>query len=147
MQNRFFSEDTLQVLLHPERWKVVSSAFPPEVEPIEHAHHRQWMQRNTHDHSHQELMLMLHGRGVTLDMLARISGYSKFHFLRLFQRCTGQTVHTYIDHCRRQRVEAMLQQGCAKKEIAAALGFSCPAAFSRWLKVSSRYLKTIRNGL
>jgi len=276
VQNRFFSEEVLQVLLHPERWKIVSSAFSPEATPVDHFRHQHWMRAHTHDHQHQELMLMLRGqgvygfmgqpypclpgtlfifgvnephdlgcppwparmdllwmavlpgelvarvtsftdgvvedwrfgslrlspdeipgqhalafstgdppalarmrlvsavsllvsaivqrgfgaemsedaepqqqrmvhtvqrylretagRGVTLDTLARISGYSKFHFLRLFHQHTGETVHQYIDRCRRQRVEAMLDQGCAKKEIAAALGFSCPSAFSRWLK-------------
>lgn len=74
------------------------------------------------------------GCGVTLDTLARISGYSKYHFLRLFQRYTGQTVHEYIDACRRERAETMRLRGCQQKEIAQALGFSCPSAYSRWAK-------------
>ncbi len=83
-------------------------------------------------HTVQRYIRETAGRGVTLDMLARISGYSKFHFLRLFRRCTGQTVHRYIDNCRLRRAREMLRHGRAKKEIAHALGFSCPAAFSRW---------------
>ncbi len=78
------------------------------------------------------------GHGECLDSLARISGYSKFHFLRLFEQHTGQTVHRYLDDCRLQRVRTMLERGCSKKEISAALGFSCQSAFSRWLKKWNR---------
>ncbi|HYF51358.1 MAG TPA: AraC family transcriptional regulator [Planctomycetota bacterium] len=72
------------------------------------------------------------GAGVSLDQLARISGFSKFHFLRLFKRHTGQTVHAYINTRRRQVVNDLRRQAVSHKEISARLGFSCPAAFSRW---------------
>lgn len=72
------------------------------------------------------------GKGANLDHLARLAGYSKFHFLRIFKQHTGQSVHAYIDACRVRSVTAMLHAGYSKKAIAAALGFSCPAAFSRW---------------
>lgn len=74
------------------------------------------------------------GNGVSLESLARISGYSKFHFLRLFREHTGQTVHEYIDYCRLQRVRKLLESGYSKKAVSAALGFSCQSAFSRWYK-------------
>lgn len=77
------------------------------------------------------------GRGSTLETLARISGYSKFHFLRLFKQHTGMSVHEYIDTCRHRRVRQMEAEGRYKKEIAAELGFSCLAAYSRWAKTSS----------
>ena len=72
------------------------------------------------------------GRDMKLDSLARIAGYSKFHFLRLFRRHTGQNVLDYINLCRAERVRSMLAEARSHKEIGAALGFSCPAAFSRW---------------
>jgi len=74
------------------------------------------------------------GKGINLDQLARISGYSKFHFLRLFQRFTGCSVHQYIDRCRLQRVEELEANGGSKTEIAETLGFSCQPAFSRWYR-------------
>ncbi|MBA3710366.1 MAG: helix-turn-helix transcriptional regulator [Planctomycetes bacterium] len=74
------------------------------------------------------------GNGVTLAHLARIAGFSKFHFLRLFKRHTGMTVHRYVDECRLQSVAQMRADGRSDKEIGARLGFSCPAAFSRWRK-------------
>ncbi len=67
-----------------------------------------------------------------LDALARVSGYSKFHFARMFKACTGQTVHGYVDGCRRTQAEALLRQGLRCKEVAVAIGFASPAAFSNW---------------
>ncbi len=78
------------------------------------------------------------GNGATLDGLARITGYSKFHFLRLFKHHTGQSVHDFIDGCRVQRVLELLRQGCSQKEIAYVLGFSGASAFSRWYKAQGR---------
>jgi len=74
------------------------------------------------------------GNGVTLDSLAQLTGYSKFHFLRLFKQYTGLSIHAYIDQCRFQRVSEMQLAGHSQKEIAFALGFSCPAAFAHWLR-------------
>jgi AraC-like DNA-binding protein len=76
------------------------------------------------------------GRGLKLDNLAQIAGYSKFHFLRLFQQHTGQSVHSYIDECRRQTVRNLEREGRMKKQIAEVLGFSCLAAYSRWYKTA-----------
>ena len=72
--------------------------------------------------------------GCNLDSLAHVSGYSKFHFARLFKECSGQTVHDFMDDCRIRRVGEMARLGSLRKEMAAALGFSCPAAFSNWLR-------------
>jgi AraC-like DNA-binding protein len=74
------------------------------------------------------------GKGLTLDSLARIAGYSKYHFLRVFSKHTGQSVHDYINVCRLQRAKDLQKRGMIKKEIAEELGFSCLAAFSRWYK-------------
>ncbi|MBA2479933.1 MAG: helix-turn-helix transcriptional regulator, partial [Planctomycetes bacterium] len=74
------------------------------------------------------------GNGVTLDQLARIAGFSKFHFLRVFKKHTGTTVHAYVNECRLQRVAELRAAGLTQKDIGARLGFSCPAAFSRWFK-------------
>jgi AraC-like DNA-binding protein len=67
-----------------------------------------------------------------LETLARLAGYSKYHFTRLFRECSGQTVHAYLDGCRRRRAASLLRQGARGKEIAAALGFASAAAFYNW---------------
>jgi AraC-like DNA-binding protein len=74
------------------------------------------------------------GSGLSIDRLAKIAGYSKFHFLRLFKSVTGNTVHDYINMARLNKIHEMEAHGAQQKEIAAALGFSCPSAFSHWRK-------------
>lgn len=74
------------------------------------------------------------GAIVSVDDLAEITGYSKFHFLRLFKRRTGMTVGDYMNKCRIDACRRMLEQGMMKKEIAEKLGFSCQSAFSHWYR-------------
>ncbi len=74
------------------------------------------------------------GRGLTVDKLARIAGYSKFHFLRFFKKHTGQKVHDCINAARIVKIKDMLKRGCLQKEISEELGFSCPSAFSNWYR-------------
>lgn len=75
------------------------------------------------------------GRGVTLDGLARFSGYSKYHLLRLFQRHMGLTIHQYVDQCRLRRVRELRTEGATDARIGRELGFSSAPSFSRWLKL------------
>ena len=74
------------------------------------------------------------GRDATLDNLSRIAGLSKYHFLRLFKKATGQSVHSFVNTARINRYHELLKARVAKKQIADQFGFSCPAAFSRWLR-------------
>jgi AraC-like DNA-binding protein len=74
------------------------------------------------------------GKGLTLDNLSRIAGYSKYHFLRIFKKLTNQSVHEYINECRLQKAAELRKKGYRKKQIADELGFSCLAAYSRWYK-------------
>jgi AraC-like DNA-binding protein len=79
-------------------------------------------------------ILSTSGRNLTVDKLARIAGYSKFHFLRLFRQYTGESIHKYINTVRISKVRSMLKNGRSKKEIAEKLGFSCASSFSHWLR-------------
>jgi len=72
------------------------------------------------------------GRDDDLGSLARLAGYSKYHFARLFKRETGMTVLEYIDTCRLTRAREMVTAGSTYAEIAEAVGFSSPQSFSRW---------------
>ena len=74
------------------------------------------------------------GRDADLEGLARVAGFSKYHFLRLFRKITGQSVHAFVTTARISRYHQLAKARVAKKEIAGHLGFSCPAAFSRWLR-------------
>ncbi len=72
------------------------------------------------------------GRAMTIEKLARVSGYSKFHFFRLFKKHIGQNVHDCINESRMKKTEQMLKDGFLQKQISSELGFSCPSAFSNW---------------
>ena len=82
----------------------------------------------------KEHIINTSGKSLTVDKLARIAGYSKFHFLRLFKQYTGESVHRYINTVRISKVKNMLASGCSKKEIAEELGFSCASSFSHWFR-------------
>jgi len=77
--------------------------------------------------------------GINIEQLARSGGYSKFHFLRLFKKYSGFTIHEYLNMCRMNEMEKLLAENQSLKEIAGALGFSCLPAFSTWRK------KTVEN--
>lgn len=72
------------------------------------------------------------GKAMTVEKLARLAGYSKFHFFRLFKKYTGQNVHDCINASRMRKAKEMLKDGFLRKEISGELGFSCPSAFSNW---------------
>ena len=107
--------------------KLVEEGFEDEEEPSDRGEFHAQVIEAVQQHIRETA-----GRNLTLDSLARIAGYSKFHFLRLFRRHTGQNVLPFINRCRAEKVRRMLDEGRSHKEIGAALGFSCPAAFSRW---------------
>jgi AraC-like DNA-binding protein len=74
------------------------------------------------------------GRNLDIARLAYIAGYSKFHFARLFKKITGFSVLEFINLSRLDKYKELSMKGLNKKQIADKLGFSSPAAFSRWLK-------------
>ena len=83
--------------------------------------------------------------GVSIEQLARIGGYSKFHFLRLFRKNTGFTIHEYLNVCRINEMQNLLKANLNLKEIAYHLGFSSLQAFSNWRrKIKSSNLSEIR---
>ena len=78
------------------------------------------------------------GRGDSLDSLASLAGYSRYHFWRVFKKHTGKSVHEYINDIRRRKLLALTNQGIPRKEIARLLGFSNTSSFSRWRKCRHR---------
>ncbi len=74
------------------------------------------------------------GRNLDIARLAYIAGYSKFHFAKVFKDVTGSSVLAFINLCRQEKFHELAAKGKNKKQISGELGFSSPAAFSRWLK-------------
>jgi AraC-like DNA-binding protein len=72
----------------------------------------------------------------TLDLeeLAEISGYSKYHFHRMFRELTGETPHAYTTRRRVAHAHQLLAYGYSCHAVAEDLGFGSLAAFSRWFK-------------
>lgn len=75
------------------------------------------------------------GRGDTIEGLARLAGYSKYHFVRIFKEHMMCTVHEYINQCRWEKTMELIQQGWTKKSIGEYLGFSSPSSFCRWFRL------------
>jgi AraC family transcriptional regulator len=64
-------------------------------------------------------------RQLSLDALAKESGYSRAHFLRMFRAATGLTPHQYVLERRLHRAQQLLKQKqTALADIAVACGFS-----------------------
>ena len=77
------------------------------------------------------------GRELTLDELARIAGFSPYHFHRIFSAMTGETLFAFIQRLRLEHAAALL---CTPNsiqtitEIAGICGFSSSSVFSRTFK-------------
>ena len=70
---------------------------------------------------------------LSLDQLAAIANFSKYHFHRIFYAETGETLFKFIQRLRVERAALLL---CSQKrksitEIAMDVGFSGPAAFAK----------------
>lgn len=79
-------------------------------------------------------------RPLTLDMIAKESGLSKFYLAREFHRLTGKTVVDYIHICRCEKAKQMLaEKERTIEEIAHACGFS---NFSYFTKTFTRIVGT-----
>ena len=73
---------------------------------------------------------------IGINEMARHSGLSRSHFIRLFHQETGTTPRRFIEDCRIGEATHMLRtRNLSAAEIAFACGFSDPARFSRVFKI------------
>ncbi|MBQ7032522.1 MAG: helix-turn-helix domain-containing protein [Clostridia bacterium] len=71
----------------------------------------------------------------SVEEYAKNSGYSKYHFIRLFKEATGQTPVDYRIRLRLDNACSLLRStSYSMHEISEVLGFSDPAYFSRLFK-------------
>lgn len=76
--------------------------------------------------------------------LARVAGFSPFHFHRLFKGLTGETVNDCVNRLRLERAAALLRSSTRSiTEAALACGFDTGSGFSRAFK--RRYGLTARD--
>lgn len=72
---------------------------------------------------------------LSLDAMAAIAGYSRWHFLRLFQKEVGMTPHAYQMICRLRLLRALLRADTAAAEAAVSAGFSDQSHMHRIFKL------------
>lgn len=74
---------------------------------------------------------------LTLGEVARIGGFSKYHFTRIFKQYMNMTFYEYLNSRRIKRAEELLYNAgeMSITEIAMSSGFSSMSAFSRTFKM------------
>ncbi len=73
---------------------------------------------------------------LSLDQVARFSGFSEFHFHRIFSTIVGETFGRFVQRIRVERSAIMLVNDPVKSitEVAYSCGFGSSASFSRLFK-------------
>lgn len=72
---------------------------------------------------------------LSLEAIADASGFSKYHFSRLFKQYTGFTFCDYLNYRRIKEAELLLtQQECSITEVALQAGFTSISTFNRLFK-------------
>lgn len=73
---------------------------------------------------------------ITLEDVANIANFSKFHFCRVFKDCTGKTFHEYLTLRRIKAAEQLLlKPGLSIMDIALQCGFSSHSTFNRTFRL------------
>lgn len=100
------------------------------------------MEDNTNDSKQNELSQKLsiafeyidsnYMDNVSLEKVASVAGFSKYHFSRLFKQCSGQNFHEYLCYKRVQASEVLLlKPDLSITEIAFKSGFASLSSFNR----------------
>jgi len=78
---------------------------------------------------------------ITLDELAEVANFSKYHFHRIFSTFTGETLFQFIQRIRLERAANMLHTYSGKSitEIAYECGFINPSSFAKSFKKQFGY--------
>lgn len=71
---------------------------------------------------------------INITQLEKLSGYSRYHFQRIFKQCSGYTVMEYKNYCRLNKMEEMLKEKAPRKDIAKELGFTDAHILYSWHK-------------
>lgn len=75
-----------------------------------------------------------YAHAISLDEIARISGLSRFHFLKAFTAQFGLTPHAYQIHLRIERSLPLLRQGMSLTQVAETMGFNDQSHYIRHFK-------------
>ena len=73
-------------------------------------------------------------RKITIDEVASMTGYSKYHFCSRFKSLTGMTYLNYLNSVRVRRACLLLQQGESVQAVCRATGFENVSYFIQMFK-------------
>lgn len=71
---------------------------------------------------------------IRLATLARLTGLSTFHLIRVFREATGIPPYTYLEQIRVNRAAALLRSGCPVSSVAFQTGFADQSHLTRFFK-------------
>lgn len=72
---------------------------------------------------------------ISLDALAKQTGFSSYHFARLFRRATGETPHQFVVRQRIERAQSLLEEpNMPLTQVAFATGFANQSHLSQHFK-------------
>ena len=84
---------------------------------------------------HKDIVGLMNYKIQTLDEAVKISGYSKFHFIRLFKKSTGVSPWEHIVHLKIDKAKELLShQEYTIKQVSNEVGFEDAFYFSRLFK-------------
>jgi AraC-like DNA-binding protein len=83
-----------------------------------------------------ELMQDRFAENLSVDELARVTGLSPFHFIRMFRRGLGMPPHGYLTQVRLRHARAALASGVSPAEAALAAGFCDQSHLTKHFKRS-----------
>lgn len=69
-----------------------------------------------------------------LDDLARIAGYSKYHFSRSFKLNTGESITDYVTRLRLEKAQLKVIQETSIIDVALDVGYETPNGFNKAFK-------------
>ena len=76
---------------------------------------------------------------ISLEEISKISGFSKFHFTRIFKQCMDVTFYEYLNQKRIERAEELLYTtNNSITDIALSSGFTSISAFNRAFKTMKK---------
>jgi len=69
-----------------------------------------------------------------LDILSKLSGFSKYHFHRIFLSIVGENINAFIRKVRLSKSTGKLANGLCVTEVAMQSGYETPASFAKAFK-------------
>lgn len=80
-----------------------------------------------------------YGEPLTLEQMADYTGFSKYHFTRLFKQHTNSTFYDYLSRKRIQAAQTLLTTDASITSVAFQTGFNSSASFTRCFKKYTSY--------